>query len=556
MRRVAAGLASLAGVVLLLIAGAMVVQRQDQARARLSDRTASLVPQQAIELRAMLDSPGRNLTRAEASRRESLLTSGSTLDILERHDQPARSETLVIAPGGVPALIRSRHARPAIRSPAGEQVAALISRQPLDSGIVERGGQVWAYASVSDAASGGRWVVASTTGEAVPGLVQESWPTALILVSAAIALLLGAGVAFAGPRQQLRQSAITDQLTGLPNRRSMHHDLELIRAGHESVRLALFDLNEFKAYNDTFGHQAGDALLARMGKALGACIAPGHAYRLGGDEFCVISPIGYADAVESRAEYALTEAGSGFTITVSWGSVAVPAEASTPLEALALADERMYQVKEGRRSSALAQTKATLTELTAERDPELADHHQRVADLVEQVATCLGLHRDQIAATKDAAELHDIGLFAIPASVRAQASPLDPAERELQHRDAIIGARILGAADSLQNAAAIMRASQERWDGTGYPGHRKGRDIPIGARILCVCDAYDTMINTRPYRGTYAPGAARDEVRAQAGRQFDPEVVAAFESVLDAGYVTEARMATAGLEVVTATSEG
>jgi diguanylate cyclase (GGDEF)-like protein len=147
-----------------------------------------------------------------------------------------------------------------------------------------------------------------------------------------------------------REEALTDALTGLRNRRALVADLaaQCPAPGEPPVLLALFDLDGFKAYNDTFGHPAGDALLARLGGRLAAAVGDaGVAYRMGGDEFCVLAPVRDEDpaAVVLRAARALADEGDGYAIGASHGSAVLPADGSTPAAALRRADQRMYAHK-------------------------------------------------------------------------------------------------------------------------------------------------------------------------------------------------------------------
>lgn len=536
MRRAAAITVLLAiSAILLISVGALALQRRDHARTRIDDRLTTLATQEALVLGGA-SSPGvpRRFGQVHALGAQTALpTMVAALSSAEANGGSA-VQTLLIAPAGEVATSGRTQRLPEITSAAARRLGPLISSQSQESGAIEFDGSAWGYATARQVTADQSWRVAVSTGSAFPGVASMFSLTGLAMIVAAFLLVIAAAAALAGRGHQLQRSANTDQLTGLSNRRAMNRHLDLAQAQGEKLRLTLFDLNGFKAYNDTFGHQAGDALLARLGSALTRCVAPGQAYRLGGDEFCVISPISYADAVESRAEYALTDQGSGFTITASRGSVDFPSQASTMSEGLAMADERMYRVKHGRRSSALLQTKATLTALTAERDPELAAHHERVSQLAARVGSQLGLNPDEIGAIRDAAELHDIGLLAVPSSIRTKAGALDPDERAFLHKHAMIGARVLASADALQGPAAIVRASHEHWDGTGYPGRITGPAIPLGARILAVCDAYDTMTNRQLYRQAARPADAVRELQAQAGHQFDPALVAAFVSLVDA----------------------
>jgi diguanylate cyclase (GGDEF)-like protein len=153
----------------------------------------------------------------------------------------------------------------------------------------------------------------------------------------------------------LLEQVRTDPLTGLANQGRMQVDLPLqvSRASEEDpVLLLLFDLNGFKHYNDTFGHPAGDELLTRLGAALRDAVGEdGVAYRIGGDEFCVLltCPQERFDAISREATKALTATGPGFDVSSAWGAVEVPGEESEPSAALQLADVRMYAQKESRR---------------------------------------------------------------------------------------------------------------------------------------------------------------------------------------------------------------
>ena len=328
-----------------------------------------------------------------------------------------------------------------------------------------------------------------------------------------------------------RYEALTDALTGLGNRRALTRDLDRVAAGqHEGAVLALFDLDGFKHYNDSYGHPAGDALLQRLGAKLGAhVVGAGSAYRMGGDEFCVLLGIG-ADPVAQGADCAaaLSEHGDGFVITCSFGVITVPGEAQDAGEALRIADQRMYAHKHSGRSSARNQSRDVLLRALAERNPELGEHISGVAELAEAVARRLNLDAEQIDHVRHAAALHDVGKMAIPDAILDKPGALDDAEWEFIRRHTIIGERIVAAAPALRPVAALVRSSHERWDGAGYPDSLAGEDIPLGARIVSVCDAFDAMVADRPYRAGMAAADALVELERCSGSQFDPGVVAAF----------------------------
>jgi|HubBroStandDraft_4_1064222.scaffolds.fasta_scaffold05463_2 two-component system cell cycle response regulator len=339
-----------------------------------------------------------------------------------------------------------------------------------------------------------------------------------------------------------RRLALTDPLTGLGNRRQLMEDLQLacrVACSSEPWRLVMYDLNGFKRYNDTFGHPAGDALLARLSDKLSTTVAAhGTAYRMGGDEFCVLfdSSVASEPALEQASVAALSERGPGFAIGAAHGEVSIPGEADVPAAILQLADQRLYQRKDrSRESGAVLQLRDVLLQAFHERYPDLQAHQQGVGALVLAVGRRMGLDGEEQDVLARAAELHDVGKIAIPDAILGKPDPLDEEEWRFMRRHTILGERILMAASALAPVARLVRSSHERFDGDGYPDGLSGQEIPLGARIIFVCDAYDAMISERAYSPAIAPAEAIAELQACAGTQFDPEVVDAFVQTLGAG---------------------
>lgn len=338
--------------------------------------------------------------------------------------------------------------------------------------------------------------------------------------------------------ERVQQEAATDALTGLGNRRRLREDLErTVHAAKERpALLLLFDLDGFKGYNDTFGHLAGDALLARLGDRLQRAVAGvGDAYRLGGDEFCALIEVrgDGLDEVIAAAEDALTEMGEGFRVGASYGAVLLPHEAANPDQALGLADERMYAKKSGRASGPREQAVTVLRNAMHARRAGLEAHSGQVARLAGTVCDRLGLEsgvRDEVVR---AAELHDVGMVGIPDAILAKPGPLDAAEWEFMRQHTLLGERILNAAPALRPLAPLVRSTHERWDGTGYPDGLAGEDIPLGSRIIAVCEAYADMTSPSWHRDARDPASARAELVAGAGTQFDPRVARALIAELD-----------------------
>ena len=328
------------------------------------------------------------------------------------------------------------------------------------------------------------------------------------------------------------RASMTDELTQLGNRAKLLGALDVVLRDETPTLLAFFDLDGFKNYNDTYGHPAGDALLRRLGERLAGAMPEGaEAYRMGGDEFCALIPWDGSAAVEdvvAPACLALAEQGQGFAVTTSWGHALIPREATTASSALSIADHRLYEDKTSGRVSAMRQTQAVLKRVLDERDEMLGIHMDDVARLAEQTAGDLGLDEREIEQVVLAAELHDIGKSAIPDAILFKPAPLSEDEWAYMRRHAVIGERILAGAPSLTAVAGIVRSSHERYDGKGYPDGLAGEEIPLAARIVFVCDAFDAMTTERPYSSPKTIEAALAELRACAGTQFDPVVVEAF----------------------------
>jgi putative nucleotidyltransferase with HDIG domain len=191
----------------------------------------------------------------------------------------------------------------------------------------------------------------------------------------------------------------------------------------------------------------------------------------------------------------------------------------------------MYQDKRSVRGQAGEQATHALLSVLTERHPDMGDHSQGVADLAEAVARHLGATDEQARDVRTGATLHDIGKAAIPDAILSKPGPLDDGEWAFMRRHTLIGERIVASAHALAGVAKLVRSSHERWDGAGYPDALAGEDIPLGARIIFVCDAFDAMLATRPYSAALPFEAALAELERCAGNEFDPRVVAAFVAV-------------------------
>jgi diguanylate cyclase (GGDEF)-like protein len=366
--------------------------------------------------------------------------------------------------------------------------------------------------------------------------------------------------------EESRREASTDAVTGLPNRRALTRDLSDAIAqwsvsNADELLVAIFDLNGFKAYNDTFGHAEGDLLLTRLGERLSdALTGTGTAYRMGGDEFCMIATCApdAAEALLNDAVAALSHRGEGWQIGCSHGAVWVPSEADTPGEALRMADTRMYANKSSR-SSAGRQVADALLQVARERDEGQSASVGQVAELSGAVARALQRPEFEVQRIQLAATLRDIGKAALhdlpleePELADARESELgdareselaDARESELLDSHTVVGARIVAAAPALGDIAPLIRSSHERFDGHGGPDGLIGRQIPLGSRIIAACDAFCAMIAPRPNRQAMSRASALEEMRRCAGSQFDPAVIHALCDVAGASQLAHVEAA-------------
>ena len=394
----------------------------------------------------------------------------------------------------------------------------------------------------------------SSLGLLVWGSVDAGRPglPAMLLASVTITLMLARMASLLRVNSRLlderEQQAETDALTGLGNRRrlvaDLHHALDGSEAPGAHV-LVLYDLDGFKRYNDTFGHPAGDALLERLAKKLDAVVVPagGAAYRLGGDEFCAWLPGTHdqAAALIERTSVALSEDAGEFSVTTSYGVSSYPEDGTDAHAIMASADERMYAFKysvrhapgEGRDDHRTrGMTTADPRKDAAASMRALSVTHPELLEMAATIASRLKLDAAEVERVTQLAELHDVGRVAIPDAILDKREPLSEPEWQIVRQHPEVGQRILGATNELAEVGRLVRATHERWDGTGYPDRLEGEQIPLPARIVFACDAFYAMVSDRPYRPAMTVQQAIEELRSNAGTQFDPTVVDALVTEL------------------------
>ena len=183
---------------------------------------------------------------------------------------------------------------------------------------------------------------------------------------------------------------------------------------------------------------------------------------------------------------------------------------------------------------------AALASAQAARDPSTAAHCSRVTDLAERLAVWMGWDDVRLRTLSVGARLHDIGKVMISETILRKSGPLSPQELAEIRTHPTAGARLIAPVGSAEPALPFVLYHHERWDGSGYPTNRLGVEVPEGARLLAVVDAFDAMTSTRPYRRALSTFHALAEIERCAGSQFDPTIAHAFLKAWSAGAFADA----------------
>ena len=398
-------------------------------------------------------------------------------------------------------------------------------------------------------------------------LIAGGQPGGLVIVMLAVALaaiLVLRSWVGSVERSLHRSIAVTDPLTGLYNYRFLHERLadNVADAAANSRVLAVvcFDIDDFEQLNTLWGHVVGDAVLVRVAGALCLdCPAEATVCRLGGDDFTVVLPgcdesdaAMFFERVRSRIEDAPYSDGPRVTVTAGiatypdhgldvdqlvTGALAALQTARASDERVNTYDptqvefvnprERMDRV----RRRAQRTTVRALAAAVDARDPDSAHHSENVAELARGLAQVLGLPEERIDSIGIAARLHDVGKIGIRGDILHKSAALTDEERALVESHPVLGEQIL-APTHLDGILPTVRHHHERWDGTGYPDGLAAEEIPLDARILAVCDAFEAMTSNRDFRTALSVAHAITEIERRAGTQFDPEVASAFNRMV------------------------
>ena len=364
---------------------------------------------------------------------------------------------------------------------------------------------------------------------------------------------------------RLEALATTDPLTGLVNHRTFHarlaEEAAIARADGQALAVVMLDLDNFKFFNDAYGHAAGDEVLRQVTRALRDSTTPQDTVgRFGGDEFALLLPLKTvgslrqgisAQGVQQSLEASLADvffqppgSPSPIPLTISLGVAVFPAEAMTPLEALEMADRRLLHFKTGGGTDRPAEELCrelthslsgfpmlnALVTAVDNKDRYTRRHSEDVLTYSLQIADQFKLDEDTRRTIQIAALLHDVGKIGVPDRVLRKPGKLTDEEYEAIQQHPLMGAVIVGAVPGFEETLDAVRHHHERWDGGGYPFGLHGEETPFLARIVSVADAFSAMTTDRPYRKGMEQGKALRILEEGAGTQWDPDCVQALMS--------------------------
>jgi diguanylate cyclase (GGDEF)-like protein/putative nucleotidyltransferase with HDIG domain len=430
---------------------------------------------------------------------------------------------------------------------------------------------MWAYTAetvaVGHGTAPGLWVMVKNILPNHP-FTFLAWVCAMMTVSVVVGFLFERQIFF---RRRAEMKANVDGLTGCYNHRYFQERMtaEIDRA-HRYGRcfaLAMFDLDDFKAFNDRCGHQEGDRLLKWFADLCRANLRVIDVLaRYGGEEFVVIMPESEAEEAQAAAnrirEFLQQEVSSRFpgvpSVTVSAGISAYPEHGETRHTLILDADTALYYAKQNGKNKAVIyeesykksyrttsdRLKALLGDENMEaiealsaavdaKDHYTHGHSDAVTRYSLALAQRLGLSATEVENLKAAALLHDIGKIGTPDSILRKPGPLKLDEWQIIEDHPRIGSEILEKVQKLSGIVPAVRHHHERYDGLGYPYGLSGKNIPLIARIIALADAYDAMVSDRTYRNALSSGEAMEEIRRCAGTQFDPELVDLFVGIVE-----------------------
>jgi len=334
--------------------------------------------------------------------------------------------------------------------------------------------------------------------------------------------------------KKIRKLTYKDSLTDLYNRRYFEQEMERLDTKRQlPTSIIMVDINGLKIINDSYGHDTGDQMLLETGKILKDHIRNEDILaRHGGDEFTILLPQTSNEEVEkivsrlNDKEHKITK--KGITISFSLGFATKVNEDEEIGEVLKEADDDMYKNKLSESKSHKNKLVQNLLNTLETKSSETKEHAIRMNNLAHKFGKKLGLSNSELNNLSLIATLHDIGKTTISEDILTKPEKLTEKEWEIMKEHSVKGYKIASASEDFALVAEEILCHHEYWNGNGYPDGLQGKEIPYLSRIISIIDAYDVMINERPYSESRCKEEALAEIKECAGSQFDPELAMEF----------------------------
>lgn len=391
-----------------------------------------------------------------------------------------------------------------------------------------------------------------------------------------LTVIVGAIVAILAYKQDMQKKklqmlAITDELTDVYNQRQfrilLEDEIENSDKNNCSLGLIMMDIDNFNMYNDLYGHDCGDKILKGTSAILKSIVKQnGYVCRYGGDEFAIIFPNTNLETLEMfahniihkfekvRCDYFSDKLSE--KVTLSIGLSEYPNRSTSKSELISHSDMALYHAKNLGKGKVhlyqdiISQIRKTLSSdnqqligafkgllsTISAKDKYTHAHSERVSSYAVLIGKAMNLSLEEISVLEYAGLLHDIGKIEIPKTLLNKNDNLTDDEQLIIRQHPVYSENILEPLEDINNLMDYVRHHHERFDGFGYPDGLAGKEISLGARILCVADSFDAMISERPYSKRKTTEEALTELKQYSGTQFDPEIVDIFTSAMEPVY--------------------
>ncbi len=336
---------------------------------------------------------------------------------------------------------------------------------------------------------------------------------------------------------KLKHVATHDALTNLYNRAFFEEQLNLLFEERDSrVGIIVLDIDGLKYVNDTLGHQEGDKLITNVAKILSKTFRPSDIIsRIGGDEFSVLLRSIDSEKIEKILErlkekideYNRNKKATKYPMNVSFG-YAIRDNGKSAIQIFKKADDMLFSKKLNRKDTVIKSALSAIKATMLEKDSITEEHMERLKEIANRFSDSVKLNLDDKRKLILATELHDIGKVIVSDEILKKPSTLNKEEFEIIKKHSESGYRIAKLTPTIKHVSEFILHSHERWDGKGYPNGLEGNEIPLLSRMMHIIDAYDVMINHRPYKKAMTVESAIKELKRCSGTQFDPELVEIF----------------------------